>query len=282
MLDSQTIQELSAEENSKERKITVPQLKDRAAWIRFCLGDLPETTRDTNSQIVDCRKRDLADNLGIDIDLEEGEEKEEFVENKMMNIVGSEDQDDMDIEDTEDEKTYPTWAGLVAVRPVVSLLLQFDQVLTQRVLSYLISWLDESDRLNVECSQWLYAMLARIEKPLHRDTVAAIRQLYRKCCVLRCKLDKISDGFNADLASLNVLISISGYYFGQGEQYDGAHDYMYSDEEHHKFTADEEEDEGEEDDDDIVEDEDQNGLTFGPDDFHGDDTRDGEDYDDDA
>lgn len=83
-------------------------------------------------------------------------------------------------------------------------------------------------------------MLARTEKPLHRDTASSIRQLYRRCCALRHQLSLTSSAvplsstsgssaeddaatavkFQNALASLNVLISICGSYFGQGEEYD--------------------------------------------------------------
>lgn len=89
--------------------------------------------------------------------------------------------------------------------------------------------------------RWLYALLARTEKPLHRDTASSIRQLYRRCCALRYQLSLTSGAvpfsssavlsiaeddantavkFQNELASLNVLISICGSYFGQGEEYD--------------------------------------------------------------
>ena len=83
--------------------------------------------------------------------------------------------------------------------------------------------------------RWLYALLARLEKPLHRETSASIRQLYRRCCALRYALSQTSsaisvdqaattscslDEFQAQLGRLNMLISIAGSYFGQGEEYD--------------------------------------------------------------
>ena len=85
----------------------------------------------------------------------------------------------------------------------------------------------------------MYALLARLEKPLYRETAASIRQLYRRCCALRYALSKTStsvaasdapgnntstpssaDAFQSRLALLNMLISICGSYFGQGEEYD--------------------------------------------------------------
>ena len=76
----------------------------------------------------------------------------------------------------------------------------------------------------------IYSLLSRLEKPIHGITSAAIRQLYRRCCVLRSELPidlensgtglDFSGAMETELARLNVLISISGSYFGQGEEYD--------------------------------------------------------------
>ncbi len=62
-------------------------------------------------------------------------------------------------------------------------------------------------------------MLARLEKPVHRDSLACIRQIYRRCCYLRHSLCVDDENFEEQLAQLNVLISICGAYFGQGEDF---------------------------------------------------------------
>ena len=84
-----------------------------------------------------------------------------------------------------------------------------------------------------ESARWLYALLARLEKPLHQDMAAVIRQLFRRCCALRAGLnsseaarcssrsssDELSPEDETNLALLNTLIVITGSYFGQGEIY---------------------------------------------------------------
>jgi hypothetical protein len=104
-------------------------------------------------------------------------------------------------------------------------------VLTQRLLSFHIEWLRISipstagesktpinDILSQAQSAWIYSLLARLEKPLHSDMTAAIRELYRCCCRVRSFLLPPLEGESmALLARLNLLISISGGYFGQGE-----------------------------------------------------------------
>jgi len=83
---------------------------------------------------------------------------------------------------------------------------------------------------------WIYSLLARLEKPLYSETAALIRSLLRRCCELRVQLAnhmmEISKGtdidnidlcningvsYNVELASLNLIIVITGSYFGQAE-----------------------------------------------------------------
>jgi hypothetical protein len=67
---------------------------------------------------------------------------------------------------------------------------------------------------------WLYALLAKLEKPVHRDMCAILRQLLRICSHARAQLLPDALDFNQKLASLNIFLLISGSYFGQGEEYD--------------------------------------------------------------
>ena len=123
------------------------------------------------------------------------------------------------------------WKGNTKQLPTTSLLLQFDQVLTQRLLALHAQWLEDMDYSHLQGEnvqgtgedglelrgQWLYGLLARLEKPLYHQAAATVRRLYRCCCVLRSRLHKQSRTFSADLSTLNVLISICGSYFGQSE-----------------------------------------------------------------
>lgn len=110
--------------------------------------------------------------------------------------------------------------------------------MTQRLLGYHIDWLAESAGsaggttfLTELRSQWLYSLLSRLEKPLHADMTAAIRLLYRTCCQMRagrggpavdCMMDNSNRDFDEqEIARLNILISICGLYFGQGEEFIG-------------------------------------------------------------
>lgn len=61
----------------------------------------------------------------------------------------------------------------------------------------------------------LYALSARIEKPLHADTCALYRQLLRFAAGRRAAAAGPAD---PALPHLNILIAIAGAYFGQDEE----------------------------------------------------------------
>jgi hypothetical protein len=65
----------------------------------------------------------------------------------------------------------------------------------------------------------MYIYIYRLEKPLDRNVASLVRQLYRRCSHLRASLALDSSSFDLQIASLNVLIAITGSYFGQGEEY---------------------------------------------------------------
>lgn len=106
----------------------------------------------------------------------------------------------------------------VGTPPHLRLLLQFDQVLTRRLLEYHTDWLEDESALSRARGVWIYALLARLDKPVHAGVAATIRQLLRHCWLLRSEL---SGGADADvdasqeLKALNVLICITGDFFGQ-------------------------------------------------------------------
>ncbi len=201
-------------EQFKERVVTVPQMKDKKGWLMFCLGlDTPKDCTDSELGFqetlradVKKRKREVATTFGIDLYCEETDQYILEVDHQIL-----------DPSAIEEDEAFPVWEGCKGVDPTFKLLLQFDQVLTQKVLMYLIEHLEGEDNISRKTGEWIYSLLARVEKPLHRDVVALIRQLYRCCCKMRCRLDQNVD--SNQLATLNTMISISGYYFGQGEYY---------------------------------------------------------------
>jgi Survival motor neuron (SMN) interacting protein 1 (SIP1) len=62
----------------------------------------------------------------------------------------------------------------------------------------------------------IYALSARVERPLHADTAAAYCSLLRKCKLWR--VECINSPVDPFFPHLNILISIAGGYFRQDEE----------------------------------------------------------------
>ena len=192
---------MSQDSASKERRIAVPQMKDKEAWHRFCFAaELPATVADTatpvqqevaeesaadtvnendtmdidkNSNVESDqstanrammkRKRDLACQLGItlvkrpDPTAEASSSSLSYAnsapaEDEEENSSGEEEcslaEEDGEVSGAVAEAwavaaRAAVWTGAVNVEPTTSTLLQFDQVLTQRLLALQIDWLEE-------------------------------------------------------------------------------------------------------------------------------------------
>ncbi len=73
------------------------------------------------------------------------------------------------------------------VRPLLHVVLRFDQVYTRQLLNYLIQY-TEAHTLSQPLALWLYALLARLDKPILADTAAMLKALYRRVAILRSRL----------------------------------------------------------------------------------------------
>merc|ERR1711957_1110351 len=101
----------------------------------------------------------------------------------------------------------------------------------RRVLSHHAYYLSEDWSFTETRGRWIYALLSRLEKPLHWDETSMLRGLLRTLCRLRTDMDldenKEMENLlvqKKSLSMLNVLITVIGIYFEQGE---GA-DYLMS------------------------------------------------------
>ncbi len=161
------------------RKIPVPALKDSQGWMLFCLGrdifttassainifnnnplsvndsSFTKAIRDHTEDILQKRKLEVSRIAGIDItDASTSESM-----SKQSNIRIRDDDSDKAVDisiDNYDDKALPdttrpplisssaVWTGAKMISPTLELLLQFDQVMTQRLLSHQIDWLVES------------------------------------------------------------------------------------------------------------------------------------------
>jgi survival of motor neuron protein-interacting protein 1 len=169
----------------KTERTPLPPMKDRSGWHIFCVGN-DEARGNVNSY------------FGEDDDDNEEEENDSKVS---------------------EEEEIPEWQKGIPDKghsPSVRLLLQMDQVLVRRVLSHLSYYIREGwSPLTPQRSAWIYALLARLEKPVHRDDAAILFGLLKMFTKARSKLKPVDDE-RSKLAKLNALIVLIGIYFEQG------------------------------------------------------------------
>ncbi len=204
----------------KERKIVVPLSKDEYNWHIFCLG-----------------KDEACGNVGGYYDVSSSEEE-----------VDDDDEDDKDEEEdgnnqkeiTEHNKSFDKQnVPKNGYEPTTSLLCQLDQIIIRRVINHHIHYITKGYNMSEQRGLWIYALLARLEKPLHRDEASSLTTLLREMCRMRNELnvDDLKgatitcnnteqegigilniDGNNSakrTLSILNTLIVIVGIYFEQ-------------------------------------------------------------------
>ena len=175
----------------------VPPSKDQPSWHVFCLG-LDEASgniggyfQDDNNDI-ECFSHSTK---GVDIN------------------SGKKDVDERR-ENQWDRKSVPPNGN----SPTTSLLCQFDQIIVRRVLSHHLHYISSGWEMTVSRGRWIYALLARLEKPLHMDEASMLCSLLRELCRLRGKVKLSYDGNIRSpeiLPILNILIVLTGKYFGQ-------------------------------------------------------------------
>ena len=134
---------LSLSNASRERKLVVPQLKDEMAWRRFCLGSeysVDEVGSSGSSVRLEQRKLDLSRSLGI-ADEDNGDMIISTVD--CCETFQNDSDDESELPECSSQScSYAAWSGAEDSLPTTSLLLQFDQVMAQRLLSYQVSWLE--------------------------------------------------------------------------------------------------------------------------------------------
>jgi survival of motor neuron protein-interacting protein 1 len=69
--------------------------------------------------------------------------------------------------------------------------------------------------MTVSEAAWLYALLARLDKPLHGGMAAAIRQLFKLTVAQRAALCARGAGNAAHAAALSTLAAVAGRFFEQ-------------------------------------------------------------------
>ena len=202
----------SSSSSNSTWRMPVPPMRAREGWHVFCLG------------------RDKAQGYYQDDDHEEDDEED-------TNMV----------DDKSSRRKVEPWRDTIPPTghpPSTALLCQMDQVMVRRVLAHHVSYVcDGVDgdgdgdgdgeevggynhttyAMTTNRARWLYGLLARLAKPLHRDDAAMLRKLLRECCIRRAGMRVEGDGTTAGVGGsqtvvsrLNTLIAVVGIYFEQG------------------------------------------------------------------
>mmetsp|Transcript_3141 Transcript_3141/g.7856 ORF Transcript_3141/g.7856 Transcript_3141/m.7856 type:complete len:165 (-) Transcript_3141:2217-2711(-) len=105
--------------------------------------------------------------------------------------------------------------------PTLTLLLLSSQVSMARLFGRLVerfTGIPDYSSVPDSLPLWLYALAACLEKPLSADCESYFRSLFRHCSMLQTSLHCAHlQGADEIVAQLNVLMAVSGGYFGQDE-----------------------------------------------------------------
>ncbi|KAL0340546.1 UNVERIFIED_CONTAM: hypothetical protein Scaly_0571500 [Sesamum calycinum] len=119
--------------------------------------------------------------------------------------------------ETNDTKVDPhssQKSSFISDPPALSMILKMDSAARTSTLKRRISSIEKMSTLPLNDSLWLFALCAAVDCPLDADTSAALRSLLRKCASLRAAKTEVDD----EVIFLNILVTISGRYFGQLEK----------------------------------------------------------------
>lgn len=179
--------------STTQQRVKVPKSKDVYAWHIFCLGE--QGRAEMESRMIDVQMSGLDYNAtAAEIDMELSQ--------------------------------YNIPSG--GYEPTTKLMSQFDQIIFRRLLSHHTEYISAGCTITMDRMKWIYAVLARLEKPIHRDEACILTELLRGLCRARAKVKLGSDPHREDdirisecieteqvLKAINVAILIIGVYFEQ-------------------------------------------------------------------
>jgi gem associated protein 2 len=189
-------------------RLPVPAMKDRGGWHVFCVG----------------------------IDAASGNSGGYFADDGDSSSSSSSEEGEKDDDDEEEDKSTAAAAAAIPASnallewkkslptdgyaPIAPLLLQMDQVMIRAVLHHLVYFLTEGFRLSDQHAVWIYSLLARLEKPIHRDEAVMLYALLKRLTTIRKSYTSSAaekDSGSEELAASNLLIVILVVYFEQGD-----------------------------------------------------------------
>ncbi len=216
---------------SDERKVTVPPSKDSYNWHIFCLGK--EEACGNVGGYYDVSDQEQNDDEDVEKSTEDGTKCYEPTNDQNQSQINSSAPSLFDVRNVPPSGYEPT----------TSLLCQFDQIIIRRVVNHHLHYLIQGCTMTTQRGKWIYSLLARLEKPLHRDEASSLTSLLRELCRIRSELSvEDLNGDDSDekkrlgsmlstqnelgldkkpsqpkdvLAILNTLIVIIGIYFEQ-------------------------------------------------------------------
>lgn len=112
-------------------------------------------------------------------------------------------QENLEMEDKTVICDWPSLQNILKMEPVARVSMLRKRITSMETMSSLC---------RNDCA-WLFALCAAIDTPLDADTSASLRCLLRKCAALRAEKSDLDD----EVIMLNILVTISGKYFGQLE-----------------------------------------------------------------
>lgn len=178
-----------------------PSYKNKVLWEKFCFGSICSLSSDEESCPLAKEEEEDENNILEDLDFEFTATNKLLQANDKINCVVKEPRED------------PLAEIRSATSPLLPVMLSLDEIARATVFRYHVTWLENISSLSKDRAIWLFALCAVLDKPLDAETSAAARALLRKCSTLRASKTRDDD----ELAMLNILITISGKYFGQAE-----------------------------------------------------------------
>ncbi|CAL4122603.1 unnamed protein product, partial [Meganyctiphanes norvegica] len=121
------------------------------------------------------------------------------------------------LKDSSNSESTHTLPLIKGQKPLLSILLNIGQKLLWNLIEWHCNWLEVLGFSEAQ-GQWLYALLACLEKPLTPETCSYLRNIARMCAQIRADLDSVD---HSDLPQLNVIICIITRYFNQEDLADG-------------------------------------------------------------
>ncbi|KAL6662167.1 hypothetical protein ACP70R_000026 [Stipagrostis hirtigluma subsp. patula] len=97
--------------------------------------------------------------------------------------------------------------------PTLTMVRNMDAVSRAATLRNYIDMIQSLDTLSRNNCLWLFALCTAVDTPLDAETCASLRSLLRKCATILATKSEMDD----EVIMLNILMAISGRYFGQYE-----------------------------------------------------------------